>query len=217
MAAWLRLGGPRQRPSAHPDRAGDAPACTATRGIRDQGTPVTRFSSLLFFALAALPLQGWAHTEDMFKHVDFEQRLGSTIPRATRFVDDTGRQESISDASAGAPLVLVLGYLDCPNLCATVLAGASEALLKSGLKPGSDYHAAFISIDPRDDASKAAARKVQFLPQAARPGWRFLTGSEASIDAVARAIGFRYVYDKSIDEYAHPAGFVVVDPQGKVS
>lgn len=158
-----------------------------------------------------------AHTPDLFKQVDFEQRLGQALPREASFVDDAGRRVHLSDELGRAPVVMVLGYLDCPNLCATVLAGASQALLKSGLRSGQDYRALFVSIDPRDDARKAAAKKAVYLPAGATRDWTFLTGTKPSIDAVAQAIGFRYAYDAKLDEYAHPAGFVVASPDGAVS
>jgi protein SCO1/2 len=48
-------------------------------------------------------------------------------------------------------------------------------------------------------------------------GFHFLVGPQASIDALTRAVGFRYVYDQDRDEFAHPAGMVILTPSGKVS
>lgn len=158
-----------------------------------------------------------AHTEALFRQIDFEQHLDAPLPRGARFADESGRAAALSDYYGGAPLVLVLGYLDCPNLCSLVLAGAGEALAKTGLAPGADYRALFVSIHPGDTPAHAALKKAQYLPAAERDGWRFLTGDAASIAALARAAGFRYVYDKDIGEYAHPAGLVVVTPDGRIS
>jgi protein SCO1/2 len=44
-----------------------------------------------------------------------------------------------------------------------------------------------------------------------------LTGDHAAIDAVADAIGFQYAYDAQQDDFAHPAGVVILTPQGHVS
>jgi len=44
-----------------------------------------------------------------------------------------------------------------------------------------------------------------------------LTGSKASIDAMAQAIGFTYVYDEASKQYAHAAGTVFLTPKGVVS
>jgi protein SCO1/2 len=178
---------------------------------------MSKVARTVFLALLVATHGALAHTEGLFKQVDFEQRLGAVIPQDVRFVDDQGHAGALGSALGRAPVVLVLGYLDCPNLCATVLAGASEALVKSGLAAGQDYRALFVSIDPRDGPAKAAAKKAVYLPAGAAGAWTFLTGTRESIAALARSVGFRYVYDAEIDEYAHPAGFVVLAPDGRVS
>ena len=53
-------------------------------------------------------------------------------------------------------------------------------------------------------------------PQAAG-GWHVLTGNKQEIDALTQAVGFQYIYDPIEDEYAHPAGIVVLTPQGQIS
>ena len=137
-----------------------------------------------------------AHPEQLA----WDQHPGASVPLDLRFADEK------------APVVLVLGYLRCPNLCDTTLAGVTEGLRAAGLRPGPDYRALFVSIDPRDTPALAAETKAKRLPADARRAWRFVTGDEA---AVARAVGFRYAADG--DEYAHPAGFVVLTPSGTVS
>jgi protein SCO1 len=141
-----------------------------------------------------------AHPEQL----RWEQHPGASVPLDLRFADER------------APVVLVLGYLRCPNLCDTTLAGVTEGLRMAGLRPGSDYRALFVSIDPRDTPALAAEAKAKRVPADARGAWRFVT-SDAAIDtaAIARAVGFRYTRDG--DEYAHPAGFVVLTPAGAVS
>jgi protein SCO1/2 len=67
----------------------------------------------------------------------------------------------------------------------------------------------------------AAQKKVTYLnkygrPEAA-PGWHFLTGDKPAIDAVAEAVGFRYVYDEVSKQYVHASALMVVTPDGHVS
>jgi protein SCO1/2 len=45
----------------------------------------------------------------------------------------------------------------------------------------------------------------------------FLTGREESIKQLAASVGFRYVYDPAIDQFAHPAAITVLTPAGHVS
>lgn len=106
----------------------------------------------------------------------------------------------------GPPIVLVLGYLGCVNLCGTTLTGVDLALRDTKLVPDRDYRALFVSVDPRDEKT---------APQG-RPGWHFVTGA-ASAARVAQAVGFRYRYEKESGQFAHPAGFVVLTPDGTVS
>jgi protein SCO1/2 len=48
-------------------------------------------------------------------------------------------------------------------------------------------------------------------------GWHFLTGKQDQIDALAKAVGFRYVYDPRIDQYAHASGIQIATPDGRLS
>jgi protein SCO1/2 len=106
----------------------------------------------------------------------------------------------------GPPIVLVLGYAGCVNLCGTTLHGVSEALHETKLVPELDYRALFVSVDPRDEKA----------PPERRPGWHFLTGA-ARAAKMAAAVGFRYRYDEDSGQFAHPAGFVVLTPQGRIA
>src|SRR5262249_37234921 len=51
----------------------------------------------------------------------------------------------------------------------------------------------------------------------AASGWHFLTGDPKPIDALTRAVGFRYAYDPMLNQYAHASGLVVLTPRGRVA
>jgi protein SCO1/2 len=78
-----------------------------------------------------------------------------------------------------------------------------------------------VSFDPRETPELAAAKKTEYLNRYNRPGaeagWHFLTGDEAAIKALAKAVGFRYVWDSVTQQYAHAGGIMVLTPQGTVS
>ena len=44
-----------------------------------------------------------------------------------------------------------------------------------------------------------------------------MTGNEASITALAEAIGFRYTFNPATKLYAHAAGVVIVTPDGHIA
>ena len=62
---------------------------------------------------------------------------------------------------------------------------------------------------------------VNSLPEAKRAsamnGWHFLTGDEANIKRLADAVGFRYYWDESTNQFAHASGIMLATPQGKLS
>src|SRR4051812_43883086 len=80
---------------------------------------------------------------------DFDPHVGAAVPRLAF------REASMSDYLGGPPVVLVLGYVGCVNLCGTTLMGVDSALRRSGLRPEKDYEALFVSIDPRDEKPPA--------------------------------------------------------------
>jgi protein SCO1/2 len=150
----------------------------------------------------------------------FEQRMGAALPEEVALRDAAGRLVRLGDFFRGEPVVLVLDYLRCRSLCGVVLEHTSKMLAMTPLTAGRDYQVVAISIDPRDgpaDAREARTKYLAGLSAASAGAWHFLTGSEASVRAVADAVGFHYRYDPAIDQYAHPAGIMIVTPRGTVA
>jgi protein SCO1/2 len=80
-------------------------------------------------------------------------------------------------------------------LCTLVLNDLVRALRALPLELGRDFEVVTVSIDPRETPQLAATKKASYVETYGRDGsaWHFLVGDEASIGALARAIGFRYV------------------------
>ncbi len=148
--------------------------------------------------------------------IAFEQHLDAPLPRDLRFVDEAGKRVTLA-SELGKPTVLVLGYLACRDLCPLTLEGAAEALDRGGLAPGTDYRALFVSIDPRATPAMLLTARDARLAARDRGAWTFLAGDAKSVAALASAVGFHYRYDAAHDDYAHPAGFVVATPGGRVA
>ncbi len=154
--------------------------------------------------------------------VAFEQRMGEQVPLDAVFVDEQGTEVRLSQFfAARQPVVLVMSYYECPMLCSFVREGVLAALQQVTLNAGRDFQVINISIDPLETPMMAAGVKTITLQRygraGAEQGWHFLTGSEEQIRRVADAIGFKYFYDETIDQYAHAAGIVVLTPEGKTS
>jgi protein SCO1/2 len=150
---------------------------------------------------------------DLSSRAGWDQRLGAPIPRDLAFNDAQGKPVTLAALAQGKPLLLSLGYYRCPNLCDVVLQGLGTAASKLSLRPGADYEIAFVSIDPREtaaDAAKSAHHIAVMDPDADTARWNLLTANESSVRDLADAVGFRYFYDERIDQYAHPAGAVLL-------
>jgi protein SCO1/2 len=119
------------------------------------------------------------------------------------------------------PAVLSLNQYRCPNLCPFVLEGLATVLRQVPLELGRQYVVVTVGIDPREGPPVAAAKKAAvargYLPGGRADAWHFLTGNETAIRRLARAVGFRYAYDRAQDEFAHPTGVVVLTPAGRVA
>jgi protein SCO1/2 len=174
-------------------------------------------------ALAALPApaQGPVQRFDPRQEVGIDQRLGESLPLDAVFRDQAGREVALGDLLAGRPCVLALVYYECPMLCTLVLNDLLRAVRAIPLEVGRDFDVIAVSIDPRETAELAARKARQYVEGYGRAGsergWHFLTGDQGSIDALARAIGFRYVWDERAQQFAHASGVMVATPAGVLS
>ncbi len=168
----------------------------------------------------------WAHDPsqqpvDILKAIGFDQHLDTQAPLTEQFVDERGQRVQLGDYLHGKPVILLLGYFQCPNLCPLEREGLVNALQKLNFTVGKDFDVVMISIDPKETPAVATRVKQQSIDAYARPGteagWHFLTGEHAAIDRLADKIGFRYVYVADQKEYAHPSGLVILTPAGKIA
>jgi protein SCO1/2 len=164
-----------------------------------------------------------------------EQRIGAQLPLDMKLVDDTGRAVRLGDYFTGErPVLLVLGYYQCPQLCGLLMHGLLEGLQDSGL-PRRQWRIVGVSIDPQDTPATARARReldrayADFLlgsRQADAPlDLHLLVASAADSQRLARRVGFDYTGTAAGDHaalkagarFAHPAAVMVVTPRGEVS
>jgi protein SCO1/2 len=153
--------------------------------------------------------------------VGFDQHLGVQLPLDLRFRDDTGRELNLGDLFGRRPVILAPVYYRCPMLCNQVLNGLTRSLKPLSQGAGKDFDVVAFSINPAEKPDLAAMKKSSYLERYDRAGsetgWHLLTGEEASIAALTRAIGFRYTYNPRTELFAHAAGVVVVTPDGRVA
>jgi protein SCO1/2 len=143
------------------------------------------------------------------------------LPLDVEFKDEHGRAVTIGDYLGKRPVVFAFVYYGCPMLCLQSLSSLASTLGVLSETPGEDFEVVSVSIDPRETPSLALQKKTHYVERSGKPsignGWHYLTGAEANIQRLTKAAGFRYAWDESAKQYAHPAGIVVATPQGKVS
>lgn len=163
-------------------------------------------------AMAPLPI---------LKEVRIDQKLDGQVPLDLPFTDERGREVTLGSYFGTRPVVLALVYYECPMLCTQVLNGLFTSMEPLQIDAGREFDVVVVSFDPGETPAMAQAKKAGYIKHYERPtadqGVHFLTGRQTSIDRLADAVGFRYVYDEAIDQYAHPAAVTVLTPAGKVS
>jgi len=161
----------------------------------------------------------------LLKGVNVEQHLNTQIPLNLTFTDDAGKQVALASYFGKKPAILALVYYQCPMLCSEELNGLTSALEMVRYVPGKDFNVIVVSIDPSEGTDLAAAKKRTYVKRYGRPesadGWHFLTGTQANIDALTKAVGFGYVKipgpDGKLTQFAHASSIQIVTPEGKLA
>jgi protein SCO1 len=155
------------------------------------------------------------------KEVGFDQKLGEAIPLDLVFRDEAGESVRLARYFGKRPVVLSLVYFNCPMLCGMATDGLVRSVRALRFEPGTDYELLSVSFDPRETAEMASEKKRTVMAQYGRKsgpeGWHFLTGDAASVAALTKAVGFRYVWDAEQKQFAHATGITVLTPQGRLA
>jgi protein SCO1 len=147
--------------------------------------------------------------------------LNERVPLDLVFRDETGKAVRLGDYFGHRPVILNLVYFECPMLCTQVLNGLVSSLKVLSFSVNREFDIVTVSFNPQEGSPLAAAKKESYLNRYGRSGaaggWHFLTGHEESIQALTRAVGFRYAFDSQTRQYAHASGIMLLTPQGRVS
>ena len=161
---------------------------------------------------------------DALQTIGIEQRLGESLPLTAEFKDESGQAVQLGKFfNNGRPVILALVYYECPMLCNQVLNGLTGSLKGITFNAGKEFDVVAVSFDARENDKPGLAqnKKASYIERYGRPGteqgWHFLTGSQASIDAITNAAGFKYKWDDKSNQFAHASAVMVVTPEGKLS
>jgi len=160
-------------------------------------------------------------SDEALAQIRFEQRLNAQVSLNSIFRDENGRTVQLGAYFRDKPVLLVLGYYECPMLCTLVLNAMVESAEDMKWSIGREFEVVCVSINPHETPALAAAKKRTYLRRYGRAGaaqgWHFLVGADPAVRQLAQEVGFHYAYDAASRQYAHPSGLVVLTPAGKVS
>lgn len=170
---------------------------------------------------AAAPPVGspaWAAAADVTEH------LGAQLPLDVSFVDTRDHRVALRELFDGVhPVLLVLAYSACPQLCSLVLDSAVRAVRQlepQGWQAGRQFRVATISFDAGERAAQAVRKQTSVLAMLGRSdpaSWPFLVGDDASIRALTERLGFAFLRDPRTGAIAHPAVAFVLTPDGRIA
>ncbi|MFB6372587.1 MAG: SCO family protein [Bradymonadaceae bacterium] len=161
--------------------------------------------------------------------VTFEQNLDAELPLTLQFQNERGETVPLSKYfRADRPVIVVLGYFECPMLCNLVRKSLIKTLADIELQMGRDYTVVSVSIDPGEGPKLARQNRNSIIEayrknggaapkDVATSGWHNLTGDKQAIKKLADVVGFQYRYDEQKQQYMHPSGFAVAAPDGTIA
>lgn len=170
--------------------------------------------------------RGQAPTANLLRGVGIDQHMGAQVPMDLVFHDEAGSARKLGELSHGKPVVLVLVQYRCPSLCTVVLNDMLSTLKVIPQNVGDQFDVWTVSFDPNETPDLAMAKKQDYVKsyERTRPaavnasaGWHFLTGDAEAIAGLTKAVGFRYRWDDATKQYVHPAGLMILTPEGKIA
>ena len=102
-------------------------------------------------------------TPEQLDKVDMDYHLGAQVSPDLVFTDSEGQRVKLGDYFDGErPVILQLGYYQCPMLCGLVFQGVRTAVGEMDWVPGEQYRIVTVSIDPAEQPSLAKMKKQTF-------------------------------------------------------
>ena len=184
------------------------------------------FSVFLFKSQTPSSTSSTRNSQDTpkeFEDVGIDEKLGDKVNiNFLQFTDQNGEKVTLSKYfGPKKPIVLILGYYECPKLCSLVFNGFSLSARALEWTIGDEFEVVTVSVNPDEGPELAKIKQKNYVNHygrmSAKEGWHFLTGDERNIKALSEQVGFKYKYDPKIEQYAHAAVLMFLTPTGKIS
>lgn len=175
----------------------------------------------LIAVIAVLVLSVWVSQAQATLSVEQLERVAVSPPAGARLEpslaapDAHGRRRTLGNVLDGRPAFINFVDFACTTLCGTDLELLSQAIVKNRLDP-SRYRIILVGIRPKNSAQAALAMERKEIPAALWPDTTLLLPDERMVRHATAALGFHYVYDPDIDQFAHPAVVFVLAPDGEL-
>lgn len=179
-------------------------------GCRNASVAALFLAGLLF---SVQPAQAAKDPFDAKAALERSQAAVGNNLGALRFTDSRKRSVTLTDFM-DRPLIISLVYTGCADICPTVTETLAHAVDVARDALGDDaFRVVTIGFDARNDTPDrmrhyAASRGIRI------DGWHFLSADGATIDQLARDLGFQF--RPSPQGFDHMSQTTVVDKGGKV-
>jgi protein SCO1/2 len=160
-----------------------------------------------------------ALSETDLARIEAAPQPDAVLPPLLSLQDEQGEAKPLQLWLVNKPSIWILADYTCESLCGPIISIVSGALRRTGLRPGSDFRLIVVGIDPKDTAADAMTMKSAQVGTDGSLGRHtfFLRATSGNIAELTRAFGFRSVYDREHDQFAHPAAAFVVTPTGHIA
>lgn len=159
---------------------------------------------------------------EQLEGVDIDPHLGDKVSPDLQFTDSNGERVKLGDFFDGErPVVLQLGYYECPMLCGLVFQGLHKVIGETSLELGADYRVVTVSIDPAEQPSLARNKRRTTMKgldiAQGDDNWHFMVGESHMIEALADEVGFGFRWVREQQQFAHPAVIMILAPDGTIT
>src|SRR5438093_1208097 len=112
------------------------------------------FSSKVLGVLLIAAIAAAVHGENLSgvftNAAGIDQKLNAQVPLDLIFRDESGQGFRLGNYFGAKPVLLVLAYYECPNLCTLVLNATLTSAQDLKFDAGKDFQIVVVSFDPRE-------------------------------------------------------------------
>jgi protein SCO1/2 len=174
-------------------------------------------SIFILFFVGLANLQSQEPIVKEIVEIGWLEHLEDTIPLDLTFNSEENTVVTLREL-IDKPTVLSFVYFNCPGVCNPLQESISRVAEKIDMELGKDYQILTISFDVSDTPAKAQKKKNNFIQNIVKEKadhWMYLTGDKENIDALTKAVGFKYKATGL--DFAHPSGLILLSPDGKIT